>query len=292
MFLLFVLVGFAIGAMGTVIGAGGGFLIVPLLMLAFHVSPAQAAGTSLIAVTVTAVIATLSFARQGKVDWTGGLFLSATGYPGTLLGAWVGTRVHAQLFSTVFGLVLLLLAAWMIHRTVRTSRREAKGTGAEAETAAADEPDGTGAQPSPRPAWCLCRRLVEVHGEVRSFCFFMPLAALFSFGIAFLGGMLGIGGGPLLVPAMIFALQYPVHIATATSPFIIALTAAGATAVHLHTGHILLDRAAALSLGAVAGAPTGAWLNRTLNSRHILLLLSIVLLLLGLRLLIAGIAAR
>lgn len=292
MLLLFILVGFVVGTLGTLIGAGGGFLIVPLLMLAFHVPPAQAAGTSLVAVTVTAVIATIAFARQGKVDWKGGLFLSASGYPGTLLGAWVGTRVHPQLFSSVFGLLLLLLASWMIYRTIRRSRGEVKETASEAETAAAADPNGTGAPPPPRPAWCLCRRLVEAHGEVRSFCFFMPLAALFSFGIAFLGGMLGIGGGPVLVPAMIFALAYPVHVATATSPFIIALTAAGATAVHLHAGHVLLDRAAALSLGAVAGAPTGAWLNRNLNSRHLVLILSIVLLLLGLRLLIAGIVAR
>lgn len=296
MILLFTLIGFVVGTIGSVVGAGGGFLIVPLLLLVFHVEPAAAAGTSLVAVTVTAVVATITFARQGKVDWYGGLFLTATGYPGSLLGAWVGARVHPDQFFTIFGSVLALLAIWMIYKTLhRTEKNPSPGMATEkadeGETAAAADPEDSG-EGAARNGMRLCRRLAETYGPVHTYCFVMPLAALLSFGIAFLGGMLGIGGGPILVPAMIYALGYPVHIATATSPFIIAFTAVGAAAMHIHGGHVLMDRAIALSLGSAAGATTGAWLSRRLKGNQIVYLLSAVLLLLGIRLVTAGLSVH
>lgn len=304
-FLLFVVIGFAVGTIGTIVGAGGGFLIVPLLLLVFHVAPAAAAGTSLVAVTVTAVMATLAFARQGKVDWYGGLFLAAVGYPGTLAGAWAGARVNPRVFSAVFGVILFALATWMIVRTLRRARprREAAPSpppGAEARDESAAAADEGLAAPAgdPHPAmpavarvgWRLCRHIRTDDAAAYSFCFPIPLGALLSFLIAFLGAMLGIGGGPLLVPAMIYALHYPIHIATATSPFIISLTAAAAAALHVASGHVLVDRAVALSIGSLAAGPTGALLNKRLKGNQIVLLLSSVLLLLGVRLVIRGLA--
>lgn len=283
---LMFLTGIGVGALGTLIGAGGGFLVVPLLIMAFDAAPAMAAGTSMIMVTVNSLVGTVAYARQGKVDWRGGLFLSAAAYPGTLLGAWVGTRLPAREFSLMFGVLLLLLAGWMIYQSLHRSASARKETAAAAEEG--DTGDAVPAEPATASGWRFCRHLVETGGRVHAYCFAMPLGALLAFGIGFLGAMMGIGGGPLLVPAMIYALHYPPHIATATSQFIKVLTSFGAAAVYLHSGKLLVGEAVALSLGTVIGAPAGAWLSRRVNAGHLVLILALVLLFLGIRLVTAG----
>lgn len=286
------LIGIGVGALGTLIGAGGGFLVVPLLIMAFGAEPAMAAGTSMVMVTINSLVGTVAYARQGKVDWRGGLFLSAAAYPGTLLGAWVGTRLPARQFSLIFGVLLLLLAGWMIYQSLRKASAPralaAAAEGGDAEGGDAEDADPVPAEPAIPHGWRFCRHLVEIGGPVHAYCFAMPLGALLSFVIGFLGAMMGIGGGPLLVPAMIYALHYPPHIATATSQFIKALTSVGAAAVYLLSGKILVDQAIVLSLGTVVGAPFGAWLSKRTNARQLVLILAVVLLFLSTRLLAAG----
>ncbi len=272
------LAGIGVGIIGTLIGAGGGFLVVPLLILAFGAAPAMAAGTSMVMVTVNSVVGTYFYAKQGKVDWRGGLFLSAVAYPGTLLGAWVGTRLPAREFSLLFGILLLVLAGWMIYQSLRRPQ-------AGREVAVARE-SKEGSEGGAR-GWRFCQRLVEVYGPVHAYCFSIPLGAFLGFAIGFLGAMMGIGGGPVLVPAMIYALHYPPHIATATSQFIKALTSVGATAVYLSSGKLMIDQALALSLGTVLGAPAGAALSRKVNARQLVVILALMRLFLGLRL-VAG----
>lgn len=270
------LAGVGVGIVGTLVGAGGGFLVVPLLILAFGAAPAMAAGTSMVMVAVNSIVGTYFYARQGKVDWRGGLFLSAVAYPGTILGAYVGTRIPAREFALLFGLLLLALAAWMIYQSLRGPRGRR-------EVAAAEEAD-----PPTARGWRFCQRLVEIHGPVHAYCFSIPLGAFLGFAIGFLGAMMGIGGGPVLVPAMIFALHYPPHIATATSQFIKALTSVGAAAVYLSSGKLVVGHAIALSVGTVIGAPAGAALSRKVNARQLVAILALMLLFLGVRLVAAG----
>lgn len=288
-----VVIGIAVGALGTLIGAGGGFLVVPLLMLVFGASPAMAAGTSMVMVTVNSFVGTVAYVRQGKVDWRGGLFLSIAAFPGSLLGAWLGTRLPTKQFSLLFGALLLSLALWIIYQSLRKAAPRpapsvataavAPGNGGDAAAAHAEEPVAADAR-----GWRLCRQLVEAGGPVHAYCFVLPVGAVLSFVVGVVGGMLGIGGGPLMVPAMIYALHYPVHIAAATSQFIIALTSVGAATYYHSTGHVLMPQAVALSIGTVAGAPLGAWLSRKVNSRQLVMVLAVVLLVLGVRLLISG----
>ncbi len=279
-----VAVGALVGMLGTLVGVGGGFVVVPLLILGFGIQPALATGTSLVMVTVNALTGTAAYARQQRLDWRGGLLLTAVSYPGSLLGAWVGTRLPGDEFDFLFGVLILGLAAWMVREV---SQEKPRGPSA-AEAAAAREPSGQG------PAgWTRLRfrtRAMDERGEVREFSFPILPAAALCFVIGFLGGMLGIGGGPFLVPTMIYVLRYPVHIATATSQFVIALTSAAAAAVHLAAGEVLIRRALALSVGALIGAPLGAYLSRRLRSEQLVLGLAAVLFAVGLRLAWAGLS--
>ncbi len=105
------LFGVAVGTVGALAGVGGGFLVVPVLLLAFHLPPAVAAGTSLVMVAANALAGSLLHGRRGLLDWRGGLFLTGTAYPGTLLGAHFGARLRSEHFTLAFGLLLVAMAA-------------------------------------------------------------------------------------------------------------------------------------------------------------------------------------
>ncbi len=116
--------GVAIGAFGTLIGAGGGFLLVPLLLLLYHFSHPTAVGTSLALVFLNAASGTVAYLRQRRVDLSlGGTFAAAT-IPGAVAGAFVSRLLSTSTFSLTFGVILLGIAvvlAW--GRTMAPSRR-------------------------------------------------------------------------------------------------------------------------------------------------------------------------
>jgi uncharacterized membrane protein YfcA len=102
--------------------------------------------------------------------------------------------------------------------------------------------------------------------------------------LGFLAGFLGIGGGVLQVPILIFLLGYPIHIATATSHFVTMLTAAAALAPNVLFGNVHFRETLWLGVGVVVGAQIGAKLASRLRSKAILYLFSAILVLFALRL--------
>ncbi|HYF94276.1 MAG TPA: sulfite exporter TauE/SafE family protein [Symbiobacteriaceae bacterium] len=259
--------GLAVGMVGSLVGVGGGFIVVPLLVLGLGVAPRVAAGTSLLMVTANALVGALAHARRGRVDWLGAIFLTACAYPGSFLGAWLGSRLEAALFNLIFGALLIGLGLFMAYRTYRDGGREAASL-----------------EPRRRGPFLWERNLTLEDGVPYRFSFSVPLAAAVTFCIAVLGGMLGIGGGPILVPFLTFGLGYPIHAAVATSQLNIAFTSAGSAAMYVHGGHFLPAHAAALIAGVLAGAPVGAWLSGRTRARNLAFIMSGLLLLLGLKL--------
>jgi uncharacterized membrane protein YfcA len=269
MLFVLALIGLAVGLVGTLVGAGGGFLVVPILVLVFKVPPILAAGTSLVMVTINALSGSFAHIRRGKVDYRAALLLSAASYPGALLGAWVATRIDAGSFNLVFGLLLIVLSAWMTWRMLR---------GTDHGVAATTEREGR----TRKRYWQ--RRIRLKDGTAYSFAFSVPLAVSVSFVIGLIGALLGIGGGPLIVPFMIFALSYPPHVAAATAQLTIALTSSGAAAIYALKGNLIMPFAIALSLGVLVGSPLGAWLSTRIKARNLVWFMIGILLLLGLRL--------
>jgi uncharacterized membrane protein YfcA len=115
--------------------------------------------------------------------------------------------------------------------------------------------------------------------------------ALYSLGVGFVSSFLGIGGGVIHVPLLVRALGFPTHVATATSHFVLSWMAGVGTITHIVSGSFAhaadVARAAALSIGVVAGAQVGAHLSRRLQGHHIERLLAAALLALAARLLFA-----
>jgi uncharacterized membrane protein YfcA len=260
------LLGFAVGVFGTLVGAGGGFILTPVLLLIYpHSTPALLTAISLVAVFFNAGSGTIAYARQRRIDYRSGLVFAAATLPGSVLGVLVANKVSRPGFDVVMGVVLIVIAVAL--------RRGLDEPG--------EKPDGRG----------QTRAITDRAGTAHRFRADVRLGALLSVGVGFLSSFLGIGGGVVHVPLLVAVLGFPTHIATATSHFVLTFMALAATITHAVAGTfhggLGLRRAAALSIGVVAGAQLGAHLSQRLSGRLIHQLLAAGLLLLGARLVLS-----
>jgi uncharacterized membrane protein YfcA len=243
--------GFAIGAYGTLVGAGGGSVLVPALLIMLPLeSPATITAISLAVVFFNAYSGTIAYLRMGRIDYRAAVLFTLASLPGAVLGVLLVHEVPRGLFDPLFGLLLLVLGGLLVARPL--SRGDEAGT------------------PAPRrPAAS-------------------PLGAIGSAYIAVLSSLLGIGGGIIHVPFMIRVLRQPPHVATATSHFVLTFMALTATVTHVALGEF--DRGLAetmyLAVGVMMGAPLGAALSNRLHGSLIVRLLAVALCLVGLRLVV------
>jgi uncharacterized protein len=263
---LLVLLGVGVGAFGTVVGAGGGFVLTPVLLLLYpHDSARTLTAISLTAVFFNAASGSVAYLRQRRVDVRSGLLFAAATLPGAVGGALLVGVVSRRVFDGIMGGVLGLLAVWLF----------------------------TGERWRPRPPRRLVRHRVLVDREGLEHEYEVPLlrGVLYSLGVGFVSSFLGIGGGVIHVPLLVRALGFPTHVATATSHFVLAWMAGAGTVTHALTGSFAhgdgVRRAASLSVGVVVGAQAGARVSRRLPGRHIEWLLAAALLALAVRLLLA-----
>jgi uncharacterized membrane protein YfcA len=245
----FVALGFGAGCYGTMVGLGGGFLLVPIFLF-LHYPPKDAAGTSLAVVLANSISGSVSYLRQRRVDIRTALIFSAAAFPGSVLGAYVDQFIPRRVFSLILGVILLLIGARML-----------VGDQTKSATAPLDEP---------QRVWEIRKNFVDRYGVRHEYRYNVILGTLLSIGVGFISSIFGIGGGIIHVPAMIFAFNFPAHIATATSHFIIAITALIGTSSHLYYGDVLMLPALSLSTGAIGGAQLGAHLSRRLRSQRVM----------------------
>lgn len=260
-----VLLGLAVGAIGTLIGAGGGFVLVPVLLLLYpNESPQTITSISLAVVFFNALSGSWAYGRMGRIDYPSGFWLSAATVPGAILGAFATDAIPRRLFDVTFGVLLLAVSAYIVWKQMAKS--------------------GPRALPVPKE---YIRRHVERDGTVHHFSYDLKLGMALSFFVGFLSSLLGIGGGIVHVPALVQLLHFPVHIATATSHFMLAIMAFAGTAVHIATGNFShgIHRTVALAIGVVVGAQAGALFSNRLQGKWIMIALAIALVFVGIRIL-------
>ncbi|MCL2883972.1 MAG: sulfite exporter TauE/SafE family protein [Oscillospiraceae bacterium] len=261
--------GFAVGTFGTLVGAGGGFLLTPVLLLLFpDMSPSAVTAVSMTTVLFNSASGSAAYARLKRIDFKTGLLFAVTVLPGTLIGTWLTTLVSRDLFNTIFGAFMLVFAAVIIIKSRMGDRSAPYG-----------HPGRLRAR----------RRLTASDGIEAAFSFHLPLGILISFGVGFLSGFLGIGGGIVHVPALVF-LGFPAHFATATSHFVLACSSLSSFILHLAqgalSGHMVM--AFVIAAGAVGGAQLGAHLSQKVKGSWIMILLAAALVLAGVRILVWG----
>jgi uncharacterized protein len=241
----FVPLGFAAGAFGTLIGVGGGFLLVPVLLLLHPTAGAgEITAVALTVVFFNALSGTIAYARLKRIDYRAGLIFAAAGTPGAIAGAFATPYIPRAVFDPVFGAVMILVAAYLVMRMMRERRF------AHAETAAG-----------------LGMESVAARGPRR-----MRLGVIISFFVGFISSLLGLGGGIIHVPALISVLGFSVHAATATSHFMLAIMTFQSAAVHAAQGSLAgrVAETVLLAAGAVIGAQVGARFSGRVKGRWII----------------------
>ena len=260
-------VGFIIGAYGTLIGAGGGFVLVPMLILLYpHESPEVITSISLAVVFFNALSGSLAYMRMKRVDYRSGILFAAATIPGAILGALTTSFIPRHLFDISLGVLLIIASLFLIFHTDKgnNGKRRVVLRG------------------------YLTRNLIEEDGTSHTFSYSPALGIGLSLIVGYVSSLLGIGGGIIHVPALVHLLNFPVHIATATSHFILAIMALTGTGVHIVTGafHHGIRRTIALAIGVLIGAQLGALLSNRVRGVWIIRGLAIALGLVGIRILI------
>ncbi|HET7351437.1 MAG TPA: sulfite exporter TauE/SafE family protein [Marmoricola sp.] len=233
-----VLVGLSLGALG----AGGSILAVPVLVHLLGQSAAQATTGSLVVVATTSLIAAVAAHRGGHVLLGRGVAFGVVGIGGAAVGARAATQVPSSVLLAAFAVLLVVVAAVMVVRQLRHRRT---GTPRHVERPQVDDPILTFS-----PTFtCQCPRALKV----------MVTATV----VGLLTGFLGVGGGFLVVPALVLALSLPMEYAAGTSLVAITVTSLAALGVRAGAGvqpdwGPVLALTAASVVAAVVGARVAA----------------------------------
>ena len=261
----FIALGFVTGTYGTLIGAGGGFVLMPLLLVLYPTEdPTLLTSISLAVVFFNAASGSEAYARMHRVDYRSGLYFALAAVPGAVIGAAVTNFVPRAVFDGIFGAMMVAGSLFLFLR----------------------KPAGDKTHSCVDPG-NVRRTLTDKEGVTYEYCYRLRTGVVLSFFVGFLSSFLGIGGGIIHVPALVYLLNFPVHIATATSHFILAIMALAGTMEHVVSGAFVhgIHRTIYLALGVLAGAQVGAHLSARIRGRRIIQSLALALAFAGLRIL-------
>ena len=267
--LVIFLVSIVAGLLGSLGGVGGGLVIVPVLTLFFGVDIHLAAGASIVAVIATSSGAAVAFLRDGWANVRVGMFLQVATVAGAMVGALIAPNVPTQVLLLTLGVVLLISVVMQVARLADEPAQAAPVT-----------PDRLrlgGSFYSLRLARTLDYRPQRVGAGFAM----MAVAGVIS-------GLLGIGSGALKVLAMDGLMHLPMKVSSATSNFMIGVTAAASVGIYIARDYVDATLVAPVVLGILIGAVTGARLLPRLTNQHVRIVFIPVLLLIALETLLRG----
>jgi uncharacterized membrane protein YfcA len=261
----------AAGLLGSLLGLGGGIIVIPALTLWLHIDIRYAIGASIVSVIATSSGAAVSYVRERLANIRVAMVLELATTAGALTGAYLAGRLGVRWLFLIFGVVMAYSSILMFRRR---------------------EPEARAPRPAP---WADHLRLHssyfdEQSGEeilYRVSRTRVGLALMYVAGI--ISGLLGIGSGALKVPAMDIAMGLPIKVSSATSNFMIGVTAAASAGVYFARGDIDPFVAAPVAVGVLLGAVLGSRLLGRLSSSAVRLMFVLVLLWISGQMLLRGI---
>jgi len=263
---------FAAGLLGSLTGLGGGVVIVPTLALLFGINIRYAIGASLVSVIATSSGAAAAYVREGFSNIRIGMFLEMATTVGAVSGALLAAHVSTSAIAVIFG-VMLLASAYL------SSRPQPEHYPPAGPNPVADKLKMKGSYPTAQGPQAYEARWIP-----------------FGFGVSYLAGimsgLLGIGGGAVKVLAMDQVMRIPFKVSTATSNFMIGVTAAASAGVYLRRGYIDPGLAMPVMLGVLAGSMTGARVMPGTRTRLLRILFSSIVLILAVEMIYKGVTGR
>lgn len=247
--LALLVVAYLAGAVGALLGLGGGIFLVPFLTLGFGLPIRQAVAASLIGIIATSSSASSVYLRQGVAHVRLGLLLEIGTAAGALAGAWVAGWLSPRTLAWIFSAVAVYTAVSMVrHRDAQPedaalvpADADAGGLGGAYEDAAAGQ---------------------AVRWRARRVALGVALSSL----AGVLSSLVGVGGGTIKVPVMNLIMGVPLKAATATSTFMIGITGAASAVVYAARGDLIPAVAGVCALGVMAGARGGTRLQARMPS--------------------------
>ncbi|MBB5180909.1 hypothetical protein HNQ44_002354 [Planomicrobium koreense] len=264
-FVLLAIAGLFSGIVGALIGLGGGVILVPAMLflgtaVAFFpdLSPQQIVGLSVIMMIFTGLSSTLSYMKVKTVDYRSALIFFAGSAPGTVVGAFVNKGLDLPSFNLYFGILLVFLSLLLLVRDKLKAVYWFVENG---------------------------KKNTFTDSMNKEYIYGYPIwfALLLTFGVGFASGLFGIGGGSIMVPAMILLFLFPPHVAVGTSMLMVFLSSIINSITHISLGNVPWIYTLAIVPSAYIGAKIGASLNKKMKSETLVVILRIALLILGLR---------
>lgn len=246
--LIFIFSGFFIGAYGTLIGVGGGFLLIPFLLILYPDKPSEIiTSISLSVIFFNSLSGTISYWRMGRVNIKVGVIFAIASIPGAIAGAYTTSYIPRKIFELIFGLFLIGVAIFLNLRKFENNSEPLNG------------------------GWNSSK---------------IKKGAILSFLTGFISALLGVAGGVIHVPVLVYLLKFPVHMATATSHFILSVITLFASLTHVIKGSLGGEgmKVLMLTLGVIPGAQFGAYISSRISEKWIVRALTLAVLILGLRL--------
>ncbi len=257
------LVSIAAGVIGALFGLGGGILIIPFLTLVEGIPVEFAVGASIVSVVATSSASAATYVQDHLTHLRLGMFLETGTVAGALTGAYVAIFFQGEnqwMLFLLFGAMLLYAAAVMISgRRVdfpKAAKSDPLASSLQLEGEYSDESTGTK----------VSYRATRV-----------PQTLGISYLAGIVSGLLGVGGGVIQVPTMNLLSKVPVKVASATSNFMIGVTAAASASVYFLRGEVHPLLVAPLMIGVVAGAAVGTRLLRKTPPARVKILFGVLL---------------
>lgn len=266
--ILLILIGGLSAILGSLVGIGGGIIIVPTLVylgvdhdLLEGITPQIAIGTSSVILIVTGLSSTLGYLKTKQVDVKNGSIFLFGLLPGALIGSVISRYLTLTSFTLYFGLFLILVASLLvIRKKIKPLKIFAKAK--------------------------YERSYIDGYGK--QYFYHVPplisfIATLF---IGILTGLLGIGGGALMTPLMLIVFRFPPHVAVGTSMMMIFFSSVMSSVGHIAQGHVAWLYAIVLVFASYFGAKVGVKINHSVKSETVVILLRTLMLIMGIYLII------
>ncbi|SFN96025.1 hypothetical protein SAMN04488056_102528 [Cohaesibacter marisflavi] len=272
---IFVILGMGgtVGFLSGIFGVGGGFLLTPLLIF-YGISPAVAVASVTAQITASSTTGALAYLRTGNLDLKLGTVLFSAGITGSTIGVFVFKQLRALgqldlIISVSYVTFLGAVGTLMVMESVRAIVKARKGI-------------VTTRKPG-QHNWIHGLPLKMRFKKSKIYVSILPVIAIGG-SIGFLGTVLGIGGGFMLVPALIYLLRVPTAVVIGTSLYQILVTMGVATILHATTNHSVdIVLALILMVGGTIGAQFGAQIGQKMKGEQLRALLGILVLMVGMR---------